>query len=294
MKKNNLIIAGVHKAGTTSLYTYLSWHPSICAANVKETHFFSDINYSKRFKNYEDYFSHCKAESYILEASPEYIYGKGETADKIKDYNNSAKIILIFRNPADKIYSSFKHRKKKLLFDRNYTFSEFKKEYLNVTSLDEVDSNNDFSKELLDGSYIDYLPVWFEKFGSENIKIIFFDDLKDDPRVVLRDLCKWINIDESYFFDKDFPIENKSVSFKNKSLQSLSIKIADFMEPILRRNYRIKSFLRKIYYSINVDNQEEFLDADSLREISSLYENKNIRLKSFLEKHGYKKFPEWL
>lgn len=36
----NLIIAGFGKAGTTSLFEYLSSHPDICGSAVKETKFF--------------------------------------------------------------------------------------------------------------------------------------------------------------------------------------------------------------------------------------------------------------
>lgn len=35
----NFIIAGTEKAGTTSVFTYLSTHPSVCGSAVKETDF---------------------------------------------------------------------------------------------------------------------------------------------------------------------------------------------------------------------------------------------------------------
>ena len=36
----NLIIAGVTRAGTTSLFEALAWHPDICGSAAKETHYF--------------------------------------------------------------------------------------------------------------------------------------------------------------------------------------------------------------------------------------------------------------
>ncbi len=40
----NLIIAGVGKAGTTSLFWYLSQHPGICASDVKEIQYFTPLS----------------------------------------------------------------------------------------------------------------------------------------------------------------------------------------------------------------------------------------------------------
>ena len=38
----NAIIAGVTKAGTTSLFQYLHAHPDVCPSSTKETLFFKD------------------------------------------------------------------------------------------------------------------------------------------------------------------------------------------------------------------------------------------------------------
>ncbi|RMF23048.1 MAG: sulfotransferase, partial [Cyanobacteria bacterium J083] len=40
MNKPNFVIAGVQKAGTTSVYNYLSQHPEVYMSPVKETNFF--------------------------------------------------------------------------------------------------------------------------------------------------------------------------------------------------------------------------------------------------------------
>lgn len=40
-----LIIGGTTKAGTTSIFRYLSAHPDVCASSLKETRFFLDKDY---------------------------------------------------------------------------------------------------------------------------------------------------------------------------------------------------------------------------------------------------------
>lgn len=290
---NNLIIGGVHKAGTTSLYTYLSWHPSIAGSDIKETHFFSGSNYKKKYKSYDEYFKNYKGEKYKLEASPEYIYERKIAINNILDNTINPKIIFIFRNPADKILSSFNHRKKNLLFDSDYNFEDFERDHLNISSLTEIDKNNSYSKELYDGVYVDYIKDWFEAFGEENIRIIFFDDLKNKPHEVVENLTKWLNIDSGFYDNKNFTVENKSVVFKNASLQKYVMLISKNLEPVFRKNYKLKLFLRNIYYALNVDNKNKE-STFSLNRIQNLYLEKNKELKSFLIAKGYKNFPEWL
>lgn len=295
-KAENLIIGGVHKAGTTSLYTYLSWHPDIIGSEIKETHFFSGENYESKYDTYEAYFKNHKGQKYKLEASPEYIYEKETAIKNIKENTNKPKLIFIFRNPTDKILSSFNHRKKHVLFDNpDYTFEEFKNDYLDIRHLDEaVNSDNVFTRELLDGSYISYIKGWFNNFNNQDIKIIFFDDLKNDPEAVLEDLCDWLNIDFNFYKDKSFTVENKSVEFKNKPLQKIVFSIYMKLEPFFRNNYKLKSFLRDVYYKLNVDKKENILNQETLLEIDKLYIKKNAELREFLLEKGYTKFPEWM
>ena len=48
MEKIDFLIVGAQKAGTTSLYEYLSRHSNIYMPNLKELNYFSnDENYSK-------------------------------------------------------------------------------------------------------------------------------------------------------------------------------------------------------------------------------------------------------
>ncbi|MEW6715877.1 MAG: hypothetical protein AB1345_00005, partial [Chloroflexota bacterium] len=86
-EKRFLIIAGTTRAGTTSLFKYLSDHPDVCAASVKETGFFLDADYPNPpptkyraedgLSRYESYFSSCPEKPVRLEATPGYLYSPG-------------------------------------------------------------------------------------------------------------------------------------------------------------------------------------------------------------------------
>ncbi len=47
----NLVVAGVPKAGTTSLYAYLAQHPDVFAPKTKEIYYFNNFNENKELKD---------------------------------------------------------------------------------------------------------------------------------------------------------------------------------------------------------------------------------------------------
>src|SRR3954466_13605025 len=75
----NALIIGVSKAGTTSLFDYLTQHPEVAGSKPKETLFFSDLVYSDftlpPIRNYRRFFRHTGAARIVMEASPNYWYG---------------------------------------------------------------------------------------------------------------------------------------------------------------------------------------------------------------------------
>jgi hypothetical protein len=128
----NFIIAGTQKGGTTALAKFLTQHPQICMAPVKEVHFFDyDRNYyapdtldnsqhslsvgsvgsdvSGRKPNYDYYhsfFPNYSDQPAVGEATPIYMYLPW-VAPRLHAYNPNMKLILILRNPIDRAYSHY-------------------------------------------------------------------------------------------------------------------------------------------------------------------------------------------
>ena len=74
----NLIIVGLGKAGTTSLFWYLSQHSDVCASTVKEPGYFLPAAEGLELPpigQYASYFKECGRERYRMEASPQYFHG---------------------------------------------------------------------------------------------------------------------------------------------------------------------------------------------------------------------------
>ena len=101
----NLVIAGVPKAGTGSLFAYLAQHPDICGSDEKETGYFNHYNPRRHtgppppIEDYARHFAHCSGERYALEATPTYSYGGQPVIEAIRAVLGEPKIIIIAARP---------------------------------------------------------------------------------------------------------------------------------------------------------------------------------------------------
>jgi hypothetical protein len=113
--KPSFIIIGAQKAGTTSLYSYLSEHPCILPARLKEVHYF-DYHYQRGMRWYQRRFPTTwqarragrplGARPITGEASPCYMLFP-HTPSRIRKTLPDAKLIVLLRNPVDRAFSHF-------------------------------------------------------------------------------------------------------------------------------------------------------------------------------------------
>ena len=109
------VIIGAAKAGTTSLYGWLTEHPFVAPASQKEVHFF-DYNYYRGEDWYRRHFPLESERSAFArehgrpfltgEASPSYLshYWAPQRLAKVLP---RARLIVMMRNPVDRAYSQF-------------------------------------------------------------------------------------------------------------------------------------------------------------------------------------------
>ena len=110
----NFLIAGVQKAGTSSLYQLLKRHPAVGLSSVKEVHFFDDENldWSKPpYDRYHSYFPKRRRATAWGEATPIYSYWPN-ALERIKAYRPDMKLILLFRDPISRAYSAWSHQRR--------------------------------------------------------------------------------------------------------------------------------------------------------------------------------------
>lgn len=294
---NFVIISGVHKAGTTSLFRYLIQHPNIVGSSIKETHFFTPIRFGKQIKEITAYFqlfTKTDKTEFLLEASPSYFYGGNPLSTAILEkLNHNTRSILILRNPTDRFISFYKHGIYTLTIEKDTSLMDFTHESIKQSSSKLEDTK--ISRGIREGFYIDYLSDWHNAF-KDNLKIIFFDDFKQHPEHVCKLIFDWLKIDSNEV-QIDYKIENKTLAFKNKQSHNLALIVNQYLEKTFNQNQKLKSVLRKIYQFINTSKAKIEISEDCIELLNATYLKKNIELGDYLIRHNIVKeseLPEWI
>jgi hypothetical protein len=209
----NFLIIGAMKSGTTSLYHYLNQHPQIYMSSIKEPNFFavegSELDFNgaegkarinrwirrEFITNIEDYralFQGISSEMAVGEASPMYLYSP-KAPDRIRHYIPDAKLIAILRNPVERAYSAFVYMAR----EGREPLSEFSQ----ALQVEEGRIRNNWEwiwhyKNV--GYYYAQLKRYFAIFDRAQVQVYLHEDLKADPLSVLRDIFRFLGIDETF------------------------------------------------------------------------------------------------
>ena len=213
----NLVIAGVNKSGTTSLYSYLAKHPEICASFTKETRYFLPLMFDRplpAIDEYRQHFAHCDGERYRMEASPNYLFGREKIAQAIRDALGNVRIIVILRDPTDRLLSLFNRAVSNSHIPDDMTLQD----YVDISKQRIHDTEyNVYTTGIREGMYVNYIEPWKDIFEAK-LKIVFFDDLQEDAAELTFDICEWLGLDTNMFRTDDFSVENKTLQYRYKGL----------------------------------------------------------------------------
>lgn len=293
----NLLIAGVSKAGTTSLFRYLSQHPDICPATVKEVRYFQPLRYGEPMEPLESYlqhFAHCGAERYRTEATPGYFAGGDVVAGAVQDLLPGARVIVSFRDPVQRCWSWYRFVRSSARIPREMGFAEYvdRCEDLHRDGLDGTRANQPFWG-LGGGCYDTWFVAWSRTFG-DRLRIEFFERIVQDPRAVVDGLCDWLDIDPTVCGDFRYAVENRTVQYKNKRLQKAALFVNRRSERFFTRRPALKRALRSVYYVVNGDRSESRMDPAVRQRLEDFYAPHNERLAYLLTAAGVADQPAWV
>ncbi|WP_345972457.1 sulfotransferase domain-containing protein [Sulfurimonas diazotrophicus] len=319
MRENlpNLIIGGVFKAGTTSLFSYLSAHQKIAISSKKELGYFVPLQFDQGLpplEEYTKYFTHIETPNdfaYILEASPGYLYGGQKVARMMQKVLGEFKVIFILREPKSRLYSFYEYLKSnyvhayasrlkqdQITFINEMTYESYCRASLDYYRSGKNNIENDyFLSGIKYGLYYRFLKEWFEVLDSKNIKIVFLENMEEYPKETMLEICEWLNIPSGFYESYEYKVQNKTQFAKWEWLHKMALTINRQLEPFFRKNLYIKDFLKKVYFSLNKkETHQETLGFETSTEVSDLFNEENLLLKNFLEKQKYShsNFPQWL
>ena len=298
----NAIIGGAQKAGTTSLFRYLSDHPNILPSAVKEVDFF--IDYADQMENaplekYFQYFNRCHDDSMIrIEASPRYLMKAEQVAKNIHKYLPEVKLLFILRDPVSLLLSYIKWKSSqtghKRSLDLILTVIEQTRRNTFVSNA-KIENESAFIR-LQAGCYAQFLNYFFEFFPKQNIGIFFYDDLADTPRFLMEKICFFLKIDSTFYKRYTFHVENRSRYYKYPNIHKLARQTNALVEKYLNRYPTVRRGIRDVYNKI----------CEATPHQNILSNNIKLRLDEFYAGHNQKLYfllrencpdldlPQWL
>ena len=107
VERLDFIVPGAQKSGTTALRHFLSKHPQIALPDREELHFFDDEEIFSHLADYEllhRHFGPIASSTIVGEVTPSYLYWK-PAIERIRDYNQSIKLVILLRNPIDRAFA---------------------------------------------------------------------------------------------------------------------------------------------------------------------------------------------
>jgi hypothetical protein len=202
------IAVGPQRTATTWLYTVLAGHVGL-PAGVKEPQFF-DRHYDKGLRWYAAHFAHCTPGSKIGEIAPTY-FSSSEARQRIRTTLPHCKIVCTLRDPVKRLYSLYK-----LMRQYGWTRLPFE---------DALKKHTEMIESSLFGTHV---ASWLELFGQTNVRVMFHEDLKADPRAYLADFCSFVGIAQLALHDRGAKVNEGTNAARHYYLAKAAQGAADW------------------------------------------------------------------
>jgi hypothetical protein len=292
----NLFVIGVSKAGTTSLFNYLGQHPDVCPSDLKETYYFAPLRHGGELGPLEEYARHflaCTGQRYAVEATPGYFYGGVPLARGLREVCTGARALLSLRSPTERCWSWFQFQKSRLRLPRDMSFDAYldRCEDLHRAGVDGEVEHRPFWG-LGGGCYATWFDAWQEVFGRD-FRVVFFEDLVRDPAGVVRDVCRWLRVDDSVVDGFEFSVENRTQLYRAASLQRVAVLVNRRGERFFHRYPALKRSIRSGYQLLNRQAAQERMTSGTRARLADFYRPHDARLAAQLTAAGIP-LPAWL
>ena len=240
---------------------------------------------------YKKFFTGHSGQRYAIEATPGYFYGGKETANAINKYSPKSKVIIVLRNPVERVFSFYKYKKSLGHIDGNLNFESYIDESKKQTGPIEKETYDFWA--MVGGKYAKLLSEWHEVFG-ERMKVCFFDDMvKDEPKFI-EEICNWLDLDKKQIDDGKTKVQNKSMIYRSKGLQRMATSFDHMFSGVWYYLPWLKWPFSGLYNLVNAKPHNETL-SDSLRaELTEYYQEDMHKTRDFIKERQIENLPGWL
>ncbi len=181
----NFLYLGPDKSGSSWLFEVLRNHPDCFVPACKDVYYF-DEHYDKGMDWYLDFFRDARPGVPAMgELSHSYLFSM-EAADRIRQDLPGVKLMASLRQPVERCYSHYLY-----LVSSGLVTSSF---------AETIDNRPGLTRS---SYYAKSVEGYLERFGAERFKVLFFDDLKKDPRHYARQVYDFLGLSFNEAFDYD-------------------------------------------------------------------------------------------
>ena len=205
----DFIIIGAQKAGTTSMFRYLSQHYQLLPSCVKEVHFF-DGGLNSNVDNFEKgeawYRAHFPLKNKLndgyktFEASPLYIFYP-LTPKRIFDLAPEVKIIALLRNPTERAISHYFREKRKGRESLPIIQALRQEE----KRLESVENNKDYKHKNFRhftykrrGHYKEQIERFLSYFPMHQMLVLSSEEFFSETENTLKQVFKFVDVDTGF------------------------------------------------------------------------------------------------
>ena len=199
----DFIVIGAARSGTTAIHGYLRQSQQIFMPEAKEPNFFAYAGEKLTVRGpgaefinnsitdhdaYRALFKDAPENVFLGEASPLYLY-EPKSAQNIARLAPKARLIAILRNPIEQAYSHFLYAKKQAI--------ESEQDFARALELEEERLAKNWQPLFGYSRFPRYgkqLERFFDVFPRDQLFIRTYDDFRDDPAGLMRDMTTFIGL----------------------------------------------------------------------------------------------------
>ncbi len=237
----SFFIVGAPGCGTTFMHEHLRSRPAIFMPEFKEPSYFcTDLDsgtpadgriFTRDLESYLALFRPTSAGQIAGEASPFYLYSTA-AAERIAAFRPDARIIIMLRDPADMI--RYLHARRYFVgsediehFEDALAAEDARKQGGRLPA-DVWNVKGLFYREV--GRYAEQVERYLDRFPAEQLKIIIFEEFREDPADTYREVLRFLGVDPDP--DMELGPVNPSLAVRSQRLHRL------LLTPALRKGFR--------------------------------------------------------
>jgi hypothetical protein len=285
----NVLLLGVGKAGTTSMYHYVRQHPQAAVSSIREPKFLMYAGHlqipirgkTPPFKvltreAYEALYSGYEDRMARMDISPSYFVFPEQSILGIRQYVPEAKMIVIYRQPADRGYSNYLMHVR-MGDEPLATYAEA----LEAEQAGLPRTRGQIRTYFDRGLYLQRTKRFLESFPREKFLFMLYDDLVADQNKFLEEIFTFLGIQPGFRPDTSRR-HNAGAWPRSLLVHRLVTSMNPVKKSLVRRlppGFR-KSLERKIH-AVNLNTPPK-LDRELRRELTRKYREDILGLQDLL------------